>query len=242
LINDLCQKLGSGYFDYENNIKKIGHIIEDVMKTLFRDEKGSPVLYQLLLNHNEMYRTVLDQYMKAQDELERKALSRGILIGSKFFTGFQRAGYIYNVSTGCWERDLNLRPAFCICGDQLYKIPEEYQKWELKTLRFDPSLLTGENFIMHSTGNHPNVGSGGQICIGEALSEKFRKLIRNKEMMPQEYVSFAMEVEEALKIINFDSSFTSFRSATGLDIVGTLQPATISERPSRSYHSSLRRV
>jgi len=243
LLSDLCQKLGSGYFDFKNNIKMLGNIIENCMRTLFRDEGTTPTMYQLLLNQSDMLRTVVCQFMKNQEARDRKAVERGILLGSKFFTAFQRAGYIYEVDTGKWEKDVNHTVEFCLWHKVLYKIPEKYQVFKVERLVFDPSHLTGETFVITAKAVHPNVGTGGQVCIGNQLCEDYRNLMRHRQLMTQEYVNFLVKVEEALKIINFDSSYYSFDSKTGKSPSSVLIRANACDGPKNGQiKGSIRRV
>lgn len=243
LLGDLCIKLGSGFNDFEHNIQRLGHIMTDLLKSLFRDEPSSPTAYNLLLNQNEMYRTVLNKFMSNQDQVERRATERGILIGSKFFTAFQRYGYIYELGSGRWEKTLNMHPEFCLWHNVLYKIPEEYQdKFIIESLTFDPGTLREESFIIHANGKHPNVSSGGQVCIGGELCSEFKRLIRTKGLMAQEYVNFLARIEDALKVINFDSSYYDFKRATGKNPSDVLVRADIAKSHSSGKTSTLRRL
>lgn len=239
LLNDLCIKLGSGYLDFENNIKRVGLIIDDSMKTLFRNERNEPSVYYRLINQNDMYRTVLGYLMKNQNELEEQAINKGIVIGSKFFTSFQRNGYIYDIGSGKWEKRLNLIPEFCIKHSTLYQIPPEYRRSHVEILTFDPAtIINGDKFVLKASGSHPNVSSCGTICIGSDLSNKFSLLLRNRSNMINEYVNFIQEVEDALAIINYDSSYTSLDISTS-DLIPV---STADLQLRRNQTSGLRRV
>lgn len=243
LLVDLCIKLGSGFFDFDHNVQRLGYIINDAMKSLFRDESNDPVMFNLLLNQNDMYRTTINKFMANQEQIERKAMERGILIGSKFFTGFQRAGYIYDIDTGRWEKKVDIHPEFCVWGDILYKIPEKFRdKFYIETLSFDPNTLREESFILSARGKHPNVSGSGQACIGSELCDEFTRLIRNKGLMTQEYVNFLIRIEEALKIINFDSSYYDYKSATGVNPSNSLVKADVCNTEGTTIKGTLRRV
>jgi len=243
LLVDLCVKLGSGFFDFNHNIERLGCIINDSMKSLFRDETNSPAMYNLLLNQNDMYRTLVNKFMSAQDNIENKAMERGILIGSKFFNGFQRAGYVYDLDTSRWEKKVDIHPEYCIWHDCLYKIPEKHKdKFYIETLSFDPNTLREEAFVLHAKGKHPNVSSGGQACIGNDLVDEFKRLIRNKGLMTQEYVNFLIHIEEALKIVNFDSSYYDYREATGVNPSNSLIRADACNKNEGKTIGTLRRV
>lgn len=243
LLVDLCIKLGSGFFDFDHNIQRLGYIINDAMKSLFRDESNTPVMFNLLLNQNDMYRTVINKFISNQDNIERKAMERGILIGSKFFTGFQRAGYIYDLDTGRWEKNVDIHPEFCLWSGNLYKIPDRFRdRFYIETLSFDPNTLREEAFILTAKGKHPNVSASGQVCIGSDLVESFRRLIRNKGLMTQEYVNFLIHIEEAVKIVNFDSSYYDFKTATGANPSSVLIRAGACNASETKPKGSLRRV
>ena len=155
--------------------------------------------------------------MKGQEGIEQKAMNKGIVIGSKFFTAFQRSGYVYDLTSGKWEKKIDMVPQFCLRGGQLYKIPKEYQKYIVETFVFDPaSLYSGERFVLNARGKHPNVSGSGQVCIGVELTNKFIRLIRNRDVMLHEYINFITDIEEALKIINFDSSYNCFGHDTSV--------------------------
>lgn len=245
LLVDLCIKLGSGFFDFDHNIKRLGCIINDSMKSLFRDETNSPTMFNFLLGQNDMYRTVVHKFMENQDRVERKAMERGILIGSKFFTGFQRAGYIYDLDTGRWEKRVDIHPEFCLWGGVLYKIPDKFKdRFFVETLTFDPNTLKEEAFVINAKGKHPNVSGSNQACIGSELGAEFKRLIRNKGLMAQEYVNFLIHIEEALKIVNFDSSYYDFKKATGVSPCSVLVRADAcnSSIGKSTIKGSLRRV
>jgi len=243
LLADLCIKLGSGFNDFDHNIQRIGLIINDLMKSLFRDELSSPSEYSLLLNHNEMYRFILNKIMGNQDNIERKAMERGILIGSKFFTAFQRSGFIYDLNSGRWEKKLDMHPELCLWNSTVYKIPERFSdKFYIETLTFDPSTLREESFVINARGKHPNVSNGGQVCIGSELCSEFKRLIRSKGLMTQEYVNFLLHIEDALRIINFDSAYYDFHRATGESPSNVLVRADIGNVPNTTNRGTLKRI
>lgn len=243
LLVDLCIKLGSGFFDFDHNIQRLGYIINDAMKSLFRDEPNNPSMFNLLLNQSDMYRTVINKFMGNQDQIEKKAMERGILIGSKFFTGFQRAGYIYNMDNGRWEKRVDINPEFCHWNNCLYRIPDKFrEKFHIESLSFDPNTLREEAFVLNAKGQHPNVSSGGQACIGSDLVEEFKRLIRNKGLMTQEYVNFLIHIEEALKIVNFDSAYYDFKKATGARPSDVLIRTDMCNAASSTIKGTLRRV
>jgi hypothetical protein len=245
LLADICMKLGSGFFDFENNIQRLWYIIEDSLKSLFRSENEDPVMYSILLNQNDMYRTIINKVMSGQEELENKAIERGILIGSKFFAAFQRAGYFPEVDTSRWEKKVDIVPEYCIYNGELFQIPEQYRKFKVETLYFDSNALREEVFIINAkNAYHPNISSSGQVCIGDELCTAFRKLIRNRGLMTQEYVNFLISVEDALKVINFDSSYESFSSATGVSGSDVLIRANVcnADEIGGTIKGSLRRV
>jgi len=243
LLTDLCIKLGSGFFDFDHNIQRLGYIINDAMKSLFREESNEPIMFNLLLNQNDMYRTVLNKFIENQDNIEKKAIERGILIGSKFFTGFQRAGYIYDLDTGRWEKKVDIHPEFCNWNDRLYKIPEKFRdRFHVESLSFNPNTLREESFILNAKGKHPNISDGGQVCIGQELVGTFKRLIRNKGLMTQEYVNFLIHIENAIKIVNFDSAYYDFKSATGKNPSSVLIRADACNISGVKPKGSLRRV
>ena len=238
MLNDLTIKLGSGYFDFENNIQRVGLIIDDALKTLFRNEQNEPVTFLRLLNQNDMYRTILAHLMKSQGELEEQAINKGIVIGSKFFTSFQRNGYIYNISNGNWVKTVNMRPEYCLIGSALYHIPEQHRSNYVESLTFDPySIVNGERFVLKAKGEHPNVASCGTVCIGKDLNNKFSILLKRRSNMINEYINFIQEVENALQIINYDSSYSLLKTP-----LSDLIPVNIADLPQRKSVSDLRRV
>jgi len=181
--------------------------------------------------------------MSNQDNIEKKAMERGILIGSKFFNGFQRAGYIYDLDSGRWEKNVDIHPEYCIWHDCLYKIPEKHRdNFYVETLSFDPNTLREEAFVLHARGKHPNVSTGGQACIGSELVDEFKRLIRNKGLMTQEYVNFLIHIEEALKIVNFDSSYYDYKQATGVNPSNSLVRAGACNSQETTIKGTLRRV
>jgi len=243
LLSDLCIKLGSGFNDFDHNIQRLSLIINDLMKSLFRDETSFPSEYSLLLNHNEMYRSIINKVMGNQDQIERKAMERGILIGSKFFTAFQRSGFIYDLDSGRWEKKIDMHPELCLWHNVLYRIPEKFaDKFYVDTLMFDPSTLREESFIINATAKHPNVSNGGQVCIGSELCSEFKRLIRSKGLMTQEYVNFLLHIEDALRIINFDSAYYDFKKATGESPSSVLVRADIGNIPSTTNRGTLKRI
>lgn len=191
----------------KDNLETITDNIERFMRDFFIGDDTRSLSY--MINQNSLYRDSISEILRARENEESRILERGIIIGSKFFAGLQRSGYIYNVSDGKWEKEINLNPEFCIYESQLYKIPEKYRVWKIPTLSYDPTCLQGENFILHTSkdSKHPNISPDFQVCIGTELTERFTHIIRGETMMVQDYANFLKEVEEALKIINFDSAY-----------------------------------
>lgn len=216
LISDLTIKLGAGYTNFETNLIKAKILIDDALKSgLFQAEDSSsqdkalPIYYSII-NSNEMYRACIAELIGQREKIEADAINKGIVLGSRFFTSFQRNGYVYNSSNDMWEKKMNFKPEFCVSHDKMYKLPDDMRKYIVKTLIFDPSMITkGEKFILKADATHPNISANGVVCIGTALTEKFNNLIKNKTLMLSEYLDFIVQVEEAIKIINFDSAYTS---------------------------------
>lgn len=167
--------------------------------------------YQIM-NRNRLYKTTILRMMEQVKNAERSAFKKGIVTGSKFYTAFERAGYIYHINKKLWEKDVKITPAVCIYNNVTYKLDDEMiGKYFVKKLVFNPSDILGNNFILRADAYHPNIhgksSESSSVCIGTVLGTEYHRLIQDLESYVEEYYNFLLKVEDALHVINFDSSY-----------------------------------
>ncbi|MCK5017234.1 MAG: hypothetical protein KAS32_09185 [Candidatus Peribacteraceae bacterium] len=198
--------------------KGILNAINSSLNGIFGNDNSSMPLYYRILNSQKMFKHMLSSITSKTEEEQKKAFRLGIKVGSKLFSAFQRAGYIYNASSEVWEKDVDIQPKYAHFNQKLYKIPVDLiGKCYVKKLQFSPDVIISDSFSIAAVGKHPNISSS-KVCIGGQLANRFRELVSSHMDFVEEYVKFLLEIEEALKRMNFDSSFTSADSFYGKSI------------------------
>ncbi|MCK5020443.1 MAG: hypothetical protein KAS32_25630 [Candidatus Peribacteraceae bacterium] len=245
LLFDIRNKMEDGS---ELTSKAILGIVNSGMNSVFGSSgAGTQSLFYRVLNQQGMFKHMLSSITGKKEEEQKKAFRLGIKVGSKLFSAFQRAGYIYNASSNIWEKDVDIVPQYAHLGGKLRKIPMELVgKCYVKKLQFSPDVVMSDSFSISAVGSHPNISSS-RVCIGSELSKKFRDLMSSHMDFVEEYVKFLKEIEETLKRINFDSSFSSADSFYGKNIKDKLTVVkNITEtndlQTKNANHGELRRV
>lgn len=195
--------------DFIYHIKKIfSNFIQDEFYN--RDfAKGSlniENISYLCLNQSNMYRRMISKIMSRKKIDENRAFERGMRIGSRFNSALYEAEYVYNSDNNVWEKEVNIIPTLCMRNNILYQIPENKNKYFVKKLIFDFKKLQ-RRFYIEAEAYHPNINSSRNVCIGESLNNKFETILNYENSFKTECYDFLIEIEEALTVVNFDSSY-----------------------------------
>ena len=219
LINDIVLSIFKGLdasLKQKNNFTSEQNLLVHINRSIKRSIEN--IIYsgegyikqQLLINSNQMYRSFISRFVTVREQEKVSSFNNGMIVGSKILSSLRNSGYTFNNEDECWNKTVNIKPKLCTGSKNgtLYKLPEKWQIYTIERLKFEPSNLTGGNFVIQGTGRHPNMDPNGNwLCLGDDLPKKFRKLLINQSTTIEQYSNFILSIEETMQIINWHSSY-----------------------------------
>lgn len=106
-----------------------------------------------------------------------------------------------------WKKPLALVPVSCVLKGRLYKMPEKNMRGKpLSQVYYISQLIVNPDGTLNAIGQHPNVGSGGRVCMGDMADEAYRVAT----MGADELDNFLSRAEKLLDVINYDSAYIPY--------------------------------
>jgi len=185
------------------------NIIHEGMNKMYGNTLNS-THQRVLYNQSNLFRKTIIKMHKQNETLADAAFDRGMTVGTKVFAGLIQSGYVPQ-KDGKLIKEVDIVPEFFINNDNYYKIPDlkEHRRYYVKNIIFDPVQLSRQTSLkLIADAKHPNISdSGKSICIGSENVALYEKIIKKEDTDSDDLVELFTEIEESLKVINFDSSF-----------------------------------
>ena len=163
-----------------------------------------------LLLRNTIYKNSITKMMKYDQEREHSLIEKGIWIGHRLVNALNNAGYEYCNHSKQWVKHVSIIPEFFIKGGKYYSIPSEKRIWGIGKLIVsiynDSTRLNVQSEVYDGKFLHPNVNFE-QICMGQEIRTRFERLINGAEAAIEDFTNIYLDIEKALEVINFDSSY-----------------------------------
>lgn len=183
--------------------------VKDSLNVFFNEKESQPTALsrQMLLNKNNLYREAIYELQARSESMRDKSFKEGLLVGTKVFSGFIKAGYVPR-EDGAFVKECWIRPEYALYGNVTRQLDEKDRYYCVEEIVFHPHKLTGGSGLeLYCVGRHPNVGSDTKICVGSENQDLYHKIITKKDVSYEDLVNLLYEVEKALEVINYDSAY-----------------------------------
>lgn len=190
---EAVKKLFSGFEDriYKNYITPI------LNSTIF----GATNIYSYASLLKEMRRSYELKIQQATQEGYNAGLARSSVFLNKGYSPKLVDGGVY------WSKKIQIFPEVAIIRNASFKIPDRDRYGTPRNAVYYITELTiHPDGHVSALGRHPNVSSGGTVCLGD-LVEKSRRF---REMSNEDLTDYVDRVETLLENVNFDSAYFQY--------------------------------
>ncbi len=187
--------------------ESLEEMLDKTLGQIFGNHAINSLSKRFLFSVNSTYRTTITTMWRQHSSLSEEAFKRGLNVGTHLFGGLVLAGYIPDPTSKLLVKEVGIVPQVCMKNNNYYTIHEKDRKFKVTRIKFDPSSVTSKKslVLMTEETHHPNVNSGGQICIGDESTKMYNVLITKRQTQPEELAELLSKIEESLHIINYDS-------------------------------------
>lgn len=173
-----------------------------------------------LLNQNLLLRDVIGRLIKKQKEIYSRCFNDCLFVINKFCRALEETGYERTRDSDeiVFKKNVEIYPKIYHYRGSYYEIPKHFLEsrengiyYYIRSICVDLESFFDVNvtYPFYSESHfHPNVGNtNNRICIGDMNNNRLNIIYKKNSVDLENIKKFLLDVEETLKVVNFDSCF-----------------------------------